>query len=383
MRLAYLTETYPPEVNGVATTVEHTVRTLRERGVDVRLIRPRQRGEPACDDETEWRTAGCPLPMYPELRFGLATPWGLRRRLQRWGCDLLHIATPGPLAWAGLRAARSLGLPTSSDFRTNFHTYTRHYGFGPLAPLALGLLRRFHNLTDCTFVPTPELRDELAAGGWQRLAVVGRGVDTRRYGPQHRSAALRAQWGAGEHDVVLLHVGRLAPEKNVPLALRAFEQLRATRPDVRLVLVGDGPSRAALQAAHPEACFVGTQRGEALAACYASADLFVFPSLSETFGNVTLEALASGLPVVAYRTAAAALHVTPGQAGWLAEPGDEAGFVGAVQRLATHAALQPLREGALQAGQRARWDEVLARFEHHLLGLVHARQTTPAVAARA
>lgn len=371
MNIAYLTETWPPEVNGVSLTVARTVRHLRERGHRVTLLRPRQRGEPARDDETEWRTPGGPIPMYAELRFGLAPPASVRRRIA--SCDLLHLATPGPLAWAALQAAHSLGIATSSDFRTNFHQYSRHYGLGALASIVLAALRRLHNATDRTFVPTMALRSELEQEGFDRLAVVGRGVDTGRFDPGRRSADRRAAWGAADGDTVLLHVGRLAPEKNVALALRAFEAARADRPGLRMVVVGDGPSRASLEAAHPDVAFVGMQVGEALADCYASADLFVFPSLSETFGNVTLEALASGLPVVAYARGAAAEHVRD-DAGLLATPGDELGFMAAVAALAAdRQRREAMRAAAATAARRARWEDVLARFEYQLQDVVQAR----------
>ena len=165
----------------------------------------------------------------------------------------MHLATPGPLPWAALAAAGALGIATTSDFRTNFHQYTRHYGLGLLAGPALGLMRRFHNLTRRTFVPTQAARRELAAAGFHELTVVGRGVDTERFTPAARSEALRAQWQAGPETPVLLAVGRIAAEKNIELALRAFERARRDRPDLRMVVVGDGPARARLTAAHPAA----------------------------------------------------------------------------------------------------------------------------------
>src|SRR4051812_28763169 len=154
MRIAYVTETYPPELNGVSLTVERTVRFLRGRGHNVELIRPRQAGEAALDAGDELRTAGCPIPVYREMRFGLARIAPLVRRFQDTRPEVVHLATPGPLGWAALAAARSLGIATTSDFRTNFHQYSRYYGLGAFASPVLGLLRRFHNLTRQTFVPT-------------------------------------------------------------------------------------------------------------------------------------------------------------------------------------------------------------------------------------
>ena len=376
MRIAYITETYPPELNGVSLTVERTVHHLRAQCHAVELIRPRQSGDGATPPAGDWLTGGCRIPMYPDLRFGWARPAALQQRFEAGRVELVHLATPGPLAWAALAAARSLGLATTSDFRTNFHQYSRHYGLGLLAPAVLAGLRRFHNRTQCTFVPTEALRRELAAEGFERLAVVGRGVDTDRFAPARRNAALRAGWGAADDDPVLLYVGRLAAEKNVDLALRAFDAVRRERPGARMVLVGDGPVRERLEAAHPDARFAGTLRGDVLAATYASADVFLFPSLSDTFGNVTLEALASGLPVVAYDTAAAAEHVVPGQSGLLGPPGDEAAFIAAACALAVRSPAEraALRDGAVAAARRARWGEVLGRFEACLQATLDAVQ---------
>ena len=383
MRIAYVTETWPPEVNGVALTAARTVRHLRERGHAVDLIRPRQPHEQAgalADDE--WLTAGVPLPMYADLRFGLARERPLARRFAERGIDLVHVATPGPLSWQALRAARALGLASSSDFRTNFHTYCRYYHLGLVAPLALRALRRFHNQTERTFVPTRALARDLEAEGFRRLAVVGRGVDTTRFDPAWRSATLRRTWGVSEDGVVVLYVGRVAAEKNVALALRGFEALRAEAPGARMVVVGDGPMRTELAAAHPDVCFIGARHGERLAACYASADCFVFPSLTDTFGNVTLEALASGLPVVAFDTAAAAEHVQDGRSGRLVPPGDEVAFAAALRTVVLDpVALRCMRPEAVAAARRADWDGVLGRFEKHLQDTIDAHETALAPAA--
>jgi len=379
MRIAYVTETWPPELNGVSLTVERTVRYLRSRGHLVELIRPRQPDEAPLDASDEFRSAGCVIPMYPDLRFGLALPGALKERFRQSRPELVHLATPGPLAWAALLAARSLGIATTSDFRTNFHQYSRHYGLGFLAGPVLGLLRRFHNLTHRTFVPTQASRRELTRAGVQHISVVGRGVDTARFSPAARSPALRASWQAGEETPVFLAVGRVAAEKNVELGLRAFEAARRLQPDLRMVVVGDGPARERLTAAHPAALFVGAKRGADLAAHYASADAFLFPSLSDTFGNVVMEALASGLPVVAFDCAAAAEHVADGRSGRIAVPGDEVAFIAAAAALAVAPhALQPMRDAAVAAARRATWDEVLERFESRLQDTVDAAEPSPA-----
>ena len=375
MRIAYVTETYPPELNGVSLTVERTVRFLRARGHNVELIRPRQPGEATLDENDELRTAGWPIPVYREMRFGVSRIAPLVRRFRETTPELVHLATPGPLAWAALAAARALGIATTSDFRTNFHQYSRYYGLGVLATPALHLLRRFHNLTQQTFVPTRATARELRAFGFHNLTTIGRGVDAVRFAPARRSAELRRQWRA-ETAPVLLMVGRVAPEKNVALGLRAFERARLARPGLRMVVVGDGPALGRMRAAHPDVHFAGVQRGAALAAHYASADLFLFPSLTDTFGNVVLEALASALPVVSFAVAAAAEHIEDGIGGRLVAAGDDAAFIAAVTALtARGVSLDPMRAAAVAAARRASWPEVLARFEARLEDTLHARET--------
>jgi glycosyltransferase involved in cell wall biosynthesis len=391
VHIAYVTETYPPEINGVSLTVERTVAWLRRNGHRVSLVRPRQPHEEHRDTREEWRTAGLPIPMYRYLRLGLAWPSQLR---QRWhggeGDDvpqLVHVATPGPLGVAAARAARSLGLPLTMDFRTNFHAYSRYYRLGVFEPVVFHYLRRLHRQADCSFVPTAALRAALEGQGFGHVETVGRGIDTEAFSPTWRSQALRRRWGAADDQTpVLLYVGRLAPEKNVSLALRAFVAARRLQPELRMVVVGDGPSRAALQSEFPAAQFVGVQRGRELASHYASADLFVFPSLSETFGNVVLEAMASGLTVVAYRAGAAAEHVQDHYSGLLVRPDAGNGFIHAVSRGVAMAAerLGPMRERARQHAMAQGWDQVLQGFEQRLRHHAHqpsaagARHVAPA-----
>jgi glycosyltransferase involved in cell wall biosynthesis len=373
VRLAYVTETYPPEINGVALTVDRFVRGLRARGHAVDLVRPRQPHESECENGSEWRSPGIAIPMYRDLRIGLPL---ISRLIKRWNVSrpqLVHVATEGPLGWAAIRAARTVGVPVTSDFRTNFDQYSEHYGFGWLRGVVGGYLKHFHNATDRTFVPTSSVSKALTQQGFERTEVVGRGVDAEHFSPLHASEKLRATWGAEESTPVLLYVGRLASEKNVPLAFRAFEAVRARLPGARFVVVGDGPLRKKLARSYPDAIFAGPQRGATLAEYYASADIFLFPSLTETFGNVTLEALASGLLVVAFRAGAAAVHIDDCTSGLLVEPGDEQGFVANACALAHQFRwLGMMRSGARRAGLAANWEAVINRFEFCLSDAAHA-----------
>ena len=322
LRIAVVTETWPPEVNGVALTLAKLVDGLCQRNHAVQLIRPRQdKNETALaqEDMSELLLTGLPIPRYPQLKLGLPSKKALIRAWTLRRPDLVHIATEGPLGWSALQAARRLRLPVTSDFRTNFHSYSKHYGVGWLRKPIVAYLRKFHNNTACTMVPTHLLKNELQKLGFDNLRVVARGVDTGMFNPKHRSEALRQSWGADDNTLVLLSVGRLAPEKNLDLVVKAYQALRAAQRPVRLVFAGDGPYRDELQARCPDAVFLGMCDHQTLSTVYPSADLFLFPSLTETFGNVTLEALACGTPVLAFDSAAASELVQADRNGWLVQ----------------------------------------------------------------
>jgi glycosyltransferase involved in cell wall biosynthesis len=288
--------------------------------------------------------------------------------------DIVHVITEGPLGWSALLAARKLGIPAVSDFHTNFHDYSRHYGFGWIAGLVTGYLRALHNRTDRTFVPTHEMRDRLHALGFNGLTVVGRGIDTQLFSPAKRSVELRRSWQCDDKTQVALYVGRLAPEKNLRVFVEAIREVRWHRADLRVVIVGDGPLGKRLRSENPDFHFAGMRSGEDLAAHYASADVFVFPSLSETFGNVTMEALASGLAVVAFDYAAAREHIVHGHNGLVAQRGDETAFRRHALRLASAShEVQTLRQRARQTAECLSWSKAFDELERSLVKFIATR----------
>jgi glycosyltransferase involved in cell wall biosynthesis len=294
----------------------------------------------------------------------------------------VHIVTEGPLGWSALQAARKLKLPVCSDFRTNFHAYSRHYGIGWLKKPIAAYLRKFHNLTMCTMVPTEAMKKELFDLGFRDLKVVSRGVDTGLFDPARRSEALRESWGAKPDDPVAIHVGRLAPEKNLADAIAAYEAMRQRVPGAKLVLVGDGPQRALLQARCPEAIFAGMRVGEELACYFASGDIFLFPSLTETYGNVTVEAMASGLAVVAYKYAAASEHIEQGRNGMLAAFAEPAEFVAAAEELVgDRARFRDMGTRARLTAEKLDWDRVVQQLESVFMSVAEAGLTQHDAAA--
>ena len=388
LRIACVTETYPPEVNGVAVTIARLVEGLHARGHDLQLVRPRQRsdaGAPAPRERfDEVLVRGVPIPRYAGLRMGLPCRRTLVKLWKTRRPDLVHIATEGPLGRSALQAARALRLPTCSDFRTNFHAYSAHYGIGWLERPIMGYLRRFHNATGCTMVPTAALHRELEAEGFRNVTVVARGVDTKRFDPARRDESLRAQWGVRPDQLVVGYIGRLAPEKNLAVLLRAFDAVRAADPRAKLVFVGDGPMRAELQARCPDAHFAGQRTGDDLAAHYASADLFLFPSVTETFGNVTTEAMSSGLAVVAFDYAAAARFIRSEVDGVLVPFGDADAFVAAAARTASDLArCRTMGAHARVTARALDWEGVVAQFEGVIASVLREAAAASAPAGRA
>jgi glycosyltransferase involved in cell wall biosynthesis len=367
LRIAVVTETWPPEVNGVAMTLAKLVQGLSHRNHDVQLIRPRQTktDSPMSDSSLEEvLMRGMPIPRYPELKLGLPSKktlvktWTLRRP------DVVHIATEGPLGWSALQAAKVLKLPVTSDFRTNFQSYSKHYGVGWLRKPIVAYLRKFHNATACTMVPTRELMRTLSQNGFANLKVVSRGVDTKLFNISKRDTSLRSSWGATDDTKVLISVGRMAPEKNLDQVLKTYEALKVTGLAFKLVMVGDGPLKEQFQKRYPEIIFPGMLSQSNLAAYYASSDLFIFPSQTETFGNVTLEALASGIPVLAFDCAAARDWVQTGVNGWLVVENNPEGFAAqAVTIFNSKDLLDQITQSTRQQVVHLDWDQIAEQVE--------------------
>ncbi len=367
-----VSETFPPEINGVANTLRHLCQGLMQRGHRVTVIRPRQQHESKGHFKSagealfthEHVVSGCPLPGYADLRFGVATPGRLRRLWVADRPDAVYIATQGPLGVSAASAARQLGIPASSGFHTNFHSYSRYYGVGALERLLCLYGRWFHNRTTITLVPTRKMQQATRAMGITATGIWSRGVDCRRFTPHNRDAALRESWGLAANDRAVLYVGRLAPEKNLRMAVPCFERIRGLHPQARFVLVGDGPLRRQLAQRHPDYIFAGTRRGDDLARHFASGDLFLFPSKTDTFGNVVLEAMASGLAVVAFDDAAAAEHIRHEENGMKVPLDQDEAFIDSALRLADQPTLlNRVRAQARLDALEQSWAAQIEQFE--------------------
>ena len=367
MLITLVTETYWPEVNGVAMTLYRLVTGLLQRGHDIQLVCPRRSDRNTQDlpPHVYYLPArGLSVPGYSDVTLGFPSKRLLKSLWSTGRPDVIYVATEGPLGWSAVKEANRLGIPVVSGFHTNFHAYSRHYRLGFMERLVQRYLKTMHNKTHITLVPTHEQKVTLEAMGILDVAVLGRGVDTNLFSPAKRSSALRQQWGVNNNEPVMLYVGRIAEEKNLDLTFKVYRTLKADNDKLRFVLVGDGPMLKKLKKEYPECIFAGTQTGEALAQHYASGDLFVFTSLTETFGNVILEAMASGLGVVAYDYAAARLHIVQDDNGMLVKMGKPDDFLQHAQQILNNEVLlKRLRSNAGKYAVLHNWDSIVDQFE--------------------
>ncbi|MGB0415550.1 MAG: glycosyltransferase family 4 protein [Coraliomargarita sp.] len=369
MNVCIVTETYPPEVNGVAMTLSRISEGLRKQGHRVTIVRPRQSSEAqnaSYRDETI--VPGLPLPGYDGLRFGLPCRRTLRELWKKEAPDIIYAATEGPLGQSAINAAADLQIAVTSGFHTNFHEYMKHYKLPILEKMVGGFLTKTHNRTLRTFAPSQDVIQRLDEMGIQGTRLLGRGVDTNLFSPTKRDPALRQRWGVdNESGVVAIFVSRLAAEKNIPLAAQAFERIRQQHPDVACVFVGDGPERAKLEKKHPDFIFAGMQKGEDLARHYASGDIFIFPSITETFGNVVTEAMASGLVALAYDYAAPRRYIVNGENGYIAAFNDETAFMARLETALNSQQNWPsIRRKARAKAETLGWEGIIRSFADEL-----------------
>jgi glycosyltransferase involved in cell wall biosynthesis len=385
MRITLVTETFFPQVNGVSRTLGQLARVLREAGDDVQLIHPNYGAAKVSEQDVHVKSWN--VPFYPELYVPLPPFWHVRRAIKAFGPDLLHVATEASLGLDLLRFARRRRLPVVSSFHTNFDAYASHYGVGWLRSPAWRYLRWFHNRTLETYVPSMATISELEAKEFERLILWPRGVNSDHFRPDRPGRArLRAEYGIQADDVVIGHVSRIAPEKNVEYLADVLTEVQAREPRVRVLVVGDGPSRPNLEKRlGSSAIFAGYRTGEDLADHYAAMDIFAFASLTETFGNVILEAMASGLPVVAVRAGGPGEVVRDGETGYLVEPSSPpAEMATRVSRLVSDAELRrSVSASARVYAISQSWDQIMLRLRSRYAAIVESGQAAAVSRGRA
>lgn len=362
-RVALFTEAFLPKVDGVSRTALLTIRHLQRSGRELIVFAPHPaplhiEGTPIYSVPSLW------LPSYPETRVALL--WlPILARLQRFQPDLIHLFSPFTLGMTGMLGGGALHVPVVANYQTDLPGYARSYGAPHLAGLFTGILRFIHNGCTLNLVPTHIIRDELHAWRFKRLRLWGRGVDTARFTPSRRKVAWRARL-LNERAAacgVALYVGRMAREKH----LEALSALAADS-SIALTLIGGGNHLPQVQQTLTEngrsAHFIGHLIGDDLADAYAAADVFVFPAVRETFGQVILEAMASGLPVVAADQGGSAALVRHGETGFLVPPHDAEAFRQRTCQLLADSALRARMSAAARAyAEQHAWSAVMRDLE--------------------
>lgn len=333
MRIALVSDTYTPQVNGVTTVLRRIARAADEAGHQLAIIAPSYPDWPN-QLAGELRVWSVPFPLYPAIRLSLPRTRAVSRFLDAFGPDLVHVATEGPLGLVGRRYALRRGLPLVTSAHTDFPAYCRHYAARRLAPLAWRWLSWFHGPASLTHAPGNAMKNQLHDAGVERVEVWGCGVDTSHFRPSRRSEGLRRELGVAG-GVIVLHVGRLAAEKNLAVLIDSWHRARErlTGHDVVFVVAGAGPLARRVEREMPWVRRLGFLGPDELADLYASADICVLPSHTETCGLVALEAMASALPAIAADAGGFRESITDGRTGILLSPTDSAAFASSILRL--------------------------------------------------
>ncbi len=383
MRLTLITETYAPQVNGVSRTLGQLVRHMTSAGDTVQVVHP-DYGTPS--DLAEHVTVkSIALPWYKDVKLPVPPFFGVSKAIDRFKPDLVHIATEATLGLCMLHHCKRRGYPVVSSFHTNWDHYSDHYRVGFARGGIWRYLRWFHSQVRETYVPSRPTIADLEARGFGNLVLWPRGVDGHLFHPGRTGrTAVREALGFAPGDVVIGHVSRLAPEKNIDYLAKALAIVAETRPQAKLLFVGDGPSRGELEAKlGSQAKFAGYRSGEDLADHYAAADIFAFASLTETFGNVVLEAMASGLPVVAVGAGGVSDIVQDHKFGRLiAADQPPESFAEALVELVDNVQLRhEYAEAARRYAVTQTWEAIMGGLRDHYMSIAQSPATAELVPA--
>ena len=361
MRIAIFSEVYWPMVSGVGVTLDRLVTALSARGHELRVYSATYPLPPGVPDRPEvHRSPSVPLFLYPDVQWAFPRQREIVDDLARFRPDVVHLATEFAMGLAGLKAAGQLGLPVVVSAHTDYEKYAARYG----VRWALGMCwiygRWFYAHAERVLVPSRFFEQALRARGVERIGVWTRGVDPAHFHPRFRSEAYRRRFGVGPGDLLVTYIGRLAREKDVSRLLRAWQLLRAERGNAQLVLAGHGPLVEGIRRRPPAGVHLaGLLSGSELSEAYASADLFVFPSSTETFGNSLIEAMGSGLPSLAVSEGGVLEFARHGENAWLVRPQDTAALTDGLRLLLRDGELRrQLAGGALATAAGRGWDAI-------------------------
>ena len=378
MKIAHFLGTMRPEHDGV-TRVVYRLRELFDRSFAEHLfISPIGSQTPQDDIRT---VPSIPFPLSTQYRLAMVNQDSVQRVLGNDKPDIIHIHSPDPLGWAAMRYARHFGIPMVATYHTHFPSYAKYYHLEFAAPIGWQILRALYSSSQALIVPSQATLEELADHGFKNLIHIPHGVDTDSFSPANRSEAWRSSiLGDDPNRVIVSFVSRLVWEKNPMVLVKAWKQLN-NKGRAKLVIVGDGPARAKLEQLLPEAHFTGKLSGAPLFEAYASSDIFVFPSITETFGNVTVEAMASGLPAICAIAGGARDIVIPGKNGLLFDADKPIQLAQAIDELVTNPELRlQMSKAALESVKRFRWDTTVSAYERVYQDVAAAKAVVPQLA---
>jgi glycosyltransferase involved in cell wall biosynthesis len=366
-RVALFTGAYNHIADGVSLTLNRLVDYLQRHGTKVRVFAPSVDDAPVDHNGTLVPVPSVPAPGRPEYRISLGISPEVRRQIEAFRPTLIHIATPDLLGYQALQFAQDRGLPVVSSYHTHFSSYLKYYHLDMLEGVLWKYLQWFYGQCRHVYVPSPSIADDLRRHGiTDGLRLWRRGVDTSHFTPDRRSAAWRREHGVTDDEVIISFVSRLVWEKGLDVYADVIERLERRGIPHRSMIVGDGPARDELETRLDRTIFTGHLSGSDLARAYASSDIFLFPSDTETFGNVTLEAMASGVPTVCANATGSNALVDDGSTGFLAPPGDTDAFFNAVEHLVTHSELRArMGHAAREAALRYEWETVLGHMNQY------------------
>ncbi|MFX3623704.1 MAG: glycosyltransferase family 4 protein [Ectobacillus sp.] len=366
MKIAIFTDTFTPQVNGVAKTLDRFTRYLQQNGRQYHVFAPQNTSNDNFASNVR-KIKSIPLALYPECRLAIPNPVSLKRELQQFQPDIIHVATPFNMGLFGMYYAKKMNIPLVGSYHTDFDAYLQYYKLDFLSNMLWNYLRWFHGCLQKTFVPSSETLKQLKKKGFRDLYIWSRGVDCGLYHPHYDKKALRSKYRIhAKH--ILSYVGRIAPEKDIDTLIQIIKETTDKwKGSVHWLIVGDGPLMDEMKAALSEhVTFTGYLKGENLAQVYASSTAMVFPSWTETFGNVVLESLACGTPVVGANAGGVKTILTHKKTGFLCEPKQTAQFAAAIDDLIDDKKTRrQMSKSAREYALSQSWDHIFANLLKH------------------
>lgn len=360
LRVAIFTGNYNHIQDGVSLTLNRLVTFLEEQGIPVIVFGPTV-DEPAIDHEGEFVSVpSIPMPGRPEYRITVGFPEKAQQRLREFNPTLIHLATPDVLGFRAMRWGQANNIQIIASYHTHFTSYLKYYNLDMLEKIGWKYLSWFYSQCKHIYVPSPSMADELNEQGIDEgIRIWARGVDTQQFSPDFRDMEWRRSVGFNDDDKVVTFVSRLVWEKNLQTYVDTVKRLQQKNPNIKAMIVGDGPAKKELEEKLPEAHFTGFVTGEELSRAYASSDIFLFPSETETFGNVTLEAMSSGLPCIVADATGSRSLVESGENGFLAAPYDTQAFAQCITDIVEDPSLEEeMSKAARQKALSYSWTNV-------------------------